>query len=68
LALYRVGDFAAFLDQDFDETAAFGPPRKAELVGRPVGAAEWIKAMETRTGKTLAPGRRGPKPKGGPGD
>ena len=62
-ALERVGDFGAFLDQDFDEAEAYGPLRKAELIGRPVGAAEWIAQMEARTGMTLAPGKRGPKPK-----
>ena len=62
-ALARVGDFAAFLDQDFDEAEAYGPLRKAELIGRPVGAAAWIAQMEARTGMTLAPGKRGPKPK-----
>ena len=60
-ALERVGDFAAFLDEDFDEAAVFGPLRKAELIGRPVGAADWIKAMEARTGMALAAAKRGPK-------
>ena len=59
-ALQRVGDFAAFLDEDFDEAATYGPLRKAELVGRPVGAPDWITAMETRTGMTLKAGKRGP--------
>ena len=63
-ALKRVGDLAAFLDEDFDEAAAYGPLRKAELIGRPVGASDWITAMEARTRLTLAPGRRGPKPRG----
>jgi len=62
-ALTRVGDFAAFLDEDFDEAATFGPLRKAELIGRPVGAPDWIARMEARTGLTLAPRKRGPKPK-----
>lgn len=63
-ALARVGDFASFLDEDFDEAATYGPLRKAELVGRPVGAPDWIAAMEARTGLTLAPGKRGPNPGG----
>ena len=67
-ALARVGDFAAFLDEDFDEAATYGPLRKAELVGRPVGAPAWIAQMEARTGLTLAAGKRGPKPRGGGGD
>lgn len=62
-ALSRVGDFAAFLDEDFDEAATYGPLRKAELVGRPVGTSAWLTAMEARTGLTLAPGKRGPKPR-----
>ena len=66
-ALTRVGDFAAFLDEDFDEAATYGPLRKAELVGRPVGAPAWIAQMESRTGMILAPRKRGPKPKVGEG-
>ena len=62
-ALTRVGDFAAFLDQEFDDAATFAPLRRAELVGRPVGAPDWIARMEARTGMTLSPARRGPKPK-----
>ena len=61
--LERVGDFGTFLDQDFDEAQAYGPLRRAELIGRPVGTAEWIAQMEVRTGMTLAPGKRGPAPK-----
>jgi putative transposase len=64
-ALSRVGDFAAFLDEDFDEAAAYGPLRKAELVGRPVGAPAWITRMEAATGLTLAPRKRGPAPRAG---
>jgi len=37
-ALARVGDLAAFLNEHFDAAAAYGPLRKAELIGRPVGA------------------------------
>ena len=64
-ALSRAGDFAAFLDEDFDEAAAYAPLRKAELVGRPVGAPAWIERMEARTGLTLAPRKRGPAPRAG---
>ncbi len=66
-ALARVGDFAGFLDEAFDEAAAYGPLRKAELVGRPVGAPAWIAAMEARTGMALAPRKRGPAAKGAGG-
>ncbi|WP_309661279.1 transposase [Sphingomonas sp.] len=66
-ALERVGDFAAFLDQPFVEAEAYAGLRKAEGVGRPAGSADWIRAMEARTGLKLAPGRRGPAPKMGNG-
>ena len=61
-ALERVGDFGAFLDEDFDEALTYAPLRKAESIGRPVGAKDWPAAMEARTGRTLAPQKRGPKP------
>ena len=61
-ALDRVGDFGAFLDEAFDEALTYAPLRKAESIGRPVGAKDWLAAMEARTGRTLAPQKRGPKP------
>ena len=61
-ALERVGDFAAFLGEEFDEALGYAALRKAESVGRPVGSAEWLADMEARTGKVLAPQKRGPKP------
>lgn len=62
-ALERVGDFAAFLSQDFDEALTYAALRKAESTGRLVGSAEWLADMEARTGRALTPGKRGPKPK-----
>ena len=62
-ALERVGDFAAFPGSDFDEAPTYAALRKAESVGRPVGSAAWLSAMEARTGLTLLPRKRGPKPK-----
>jgi putative transposase len=62
-ALERVGNFTAFLDEDFDEALTFGPLRRAESVGRPVGAAAWLAEMEARTGRQLAPRPRGPAPR-----
>jgi putative transposase len=58
--LERVGNFAAFLGQDFDEALSYAALRNAESVGRPVGSADWIADMEARTGKVLAAGKRGP--------
>jgi putative transposase len=62
-ALERVGDFAAFLGEPFDEALSYAALRKAESVGRPVGSSEWLADMEARTGLTLRPKKRGPKPK-----
>ena len=61
-ALERVGDFAAFLGQEFDEALTYAALRKAETIGRPVGSPEWLSDVEQRTGLTLAPKKRGPKP------
>jgi len=61
-ALERVGDFASFLAQEVDEDAAWLALRRAESIGRPIGDAAWIANLEARTGRVLAPGRRGPKP------
>ena len=63
-ALERVGDFATFLGEAFDEAMAYAALRKAESVGRPVGSKEWLTETEQRTGMTLAPAKRGPKPRG----
>ena len=62
-ALARVGDFAAFLGEPFDEAMSYAALRKAESVGRPVGSKAWLADMEARTGLTLAPRKRGPVPK-----
>ncbi|MBS3931519.1 MAG: transposase [Sphingomonadales bacterium] len=58
--LERVGDFAAFLGEEFDEALTYAALRKAESVGRPVGSSAWLSDLEARTGKKLAPGKRGP--------
>lgn len=62
-ALERVGDFAAFLGQDFDEALSYAALRKAESIGRPCGSREWLADMEARTGFSLIPKPRGPAPK-----
>jgi putative transposase len=61
-ALERVGDFAAFLGEAFDEKLSYAALRRAESVGRPIGSAEWLEEMEERTGRKLAPQKRGPRP------
>jgi putative transposase len=62
-ALERVGDFAAFLEEPFDQAASYAALRKAEGIGRPIGGPEWIAAMEEKTGLRLAPKKRGPAPR-----
>ena len=37
-ALDRIGNFKAFLHEDFDEAFTYAAPRKAETLGRPVGS------------------------------
>jgi putative transposase len=61
--LERVGDFAAFLDEAFDENAAYGPLRRCETTGRPLGSAAWIERLESDLDRWLWPRKRGPKPK-----
>ena len=59
----RVGDFGQFLDEVFDEPAAYAPLRRAETIGRPLGEPNWLRQLERESGRGLAPGKRGPKPK-----
>jgi len=61
--LERTGDFADFLGEPFDEAQAYGALRRAETIGRPIGEADWLEALEMQTGRVLVPGKRGRKPK-----
>jgi len=58
--LERVGDIAQFLDRPFDD-AACAALRHAETIGRPVGMADWLNAMQKKTGRALAPAKHGKK-------
>jgi len=60
--LERVGNFAGFLAEPFDENAAYAALRRAETIGRPIGDAAWLTALEQRTGRPLVPRRRGQEP------
>ena len=62
-ALERVGKFAAFLGERFDEDHAYGAMRKAERIGRPIGSAQWLEQLQEKTGKRLIAEKPGPKPK-----
>ena len=61
--LDRYGEFAAFIGGEQDEQATRAL-RLAETTGRPVGGTDWVAEIERRSGRTLAPRKRGPKPKG----
>ncbi|MFZ5725789.1 MAG: transposase [Pseudomonadota bacterium] len=61
-ALERIGDFTAFLGEDFDEAFTYAALRKAETLGRPIGSAAWLEEMEHATGRKLTPSKRGRKP------
>ena len=59
----RYGDFAAFLGDPADYDEGWQSLRRAETTGRPLGDTDWIADIEARTGCTLAPRKRGPKPR-----
>lgn len=63
-ALERIDDFAAFLAEPFDQAESYAALRRAETIGRPIGSDAWLKALEARTGRALAPARRGRKGEG----
>jgi len=62
-ALSRVGGFATFLGAPFDPAAEFDPLRLALTTGRPLGSVGWVAALEQSSGRSLAPRKRGPKPR-----
>jgi hypothetical protein len=57
-----VPDFAAPLAAPADP-ARTARIERAPTIGRPLGAPEWIAALERRRGRPLAPGKPGPKPR-----
>jgi putative transposase len=57
-----VPDFAAPLAAPADP-ARTARIERAPTIGRPLGAPEWIAALERRLGRPLAPGKPGPKPR-----
>jgi len=61
--LDRYGDFAAFLGDGDDDEQSWRALRQSETTGRPIGDAGWLATIEDRTGRALAPQRRGRKPK-----
>lgn len=59
----RYGDFAALLSASADDAQAWRALRQSETSGRPIGDAQWLAALEQRTGRKLQPQKRGPKPR-----
>jgi putative transposase len=59
---WRWSSVAAHLEGK-EDAAAYAALRQSETTGRPLGAAAWIEAIEQQTGRTLAPQKRGPKPR-----
>jgi len=56
-ALERIGNFRAFLGEDFDEAFTNAALRKAETIGRPIGSHAWLADMEARNRQALIPGK-----------
>ena len=57
-------DFAALVEQGEDEARSLAL-RKAESIGRPLGADAFLEDLERQTGRPLRPAKRGPKPQSG---
>jgi putative transposase len=60
--LARIPDFAGLIAAPPD-TAATARLERAATVGRPLGAPAWIAESARRLGRSLAPRKRGPKPR-----
>ena len=58
--LEMIPDFAAALEAA-EDGAAILAIRRSRSTGRPVGSADWIKALEAGSGRAMAPGKRGPR-------
>jgi putative transposase len=57
-----IPDFSAFL-AELADPATTARIERAPIIGRPLGAPEWIAVLERRLGRPLAPGKPGPKPR-----
>ncbi len=61
--LDRAPRFADLIEGEPDD-AAFTPLRRAELIGRPIGAPDFLETIARQLGRAVAPAKRGRKPKG----
>ena len=60
--LERAPRFADLIEQEPGD-GAFTSLRRSELIGRQLGAPVFVEAIERQPGRTLASGKRGPKPR-----
>ena len=60
--LERVPDWAAYLAENLED-ARLEKLRRHARTGRPLGAEAWVRSLEHRLGRALAPGKPGPLPK-----
>ena len=60
--LSRVGDWREYLSSEQDSTD-MDLIRRHTRNGRPLGNRDFVESLEARTGRTLAPRKRGPKPR-----
>ena len=60
--LDRAPRFADLIEGEPDD-ASFTPLRRAELIGRPIGAPDFLETIARRLGRAVTPARRGRKPR-----
>jgi putative transposase len=60
--LARIPDFAGLIALPTDDAAVTRLARTA-TIGRPLGSPAWIATLEQRLGRSVAPRKRGPKPR-----
>jgi hypothetical protein len=61
MGLHQLRDVTVISISEFQ--ACWSEVLKAELIGRPVGAKDWVRGLEQRLGHDFSPRKRGPKPK-----
>jgi len=61
--LQRIPRFADLIEPGPDDSAAPGLFEAGAATGRPLGDADFLVRLEAQLGRSLRPGKRGPKPK-----
>jgi putative transposase len=61
--LQRIPRFVDLIEPGPDDTAALGLFEAGAATGRPLGDADFLSRLEAQLGRSLRPGKRGPKPK-----